>query len=316
MRTATFVIAGVVLVLARPVLAWNGFGHMVIAAAAYEKLTPAAKARAASLLKRNPQYGDWIAGAPADQRDQVAFVVAATWADWIKRDPGHTADGLGNGEHPDPSHAAEARQNIGYADTLQHRYWHFVDRPFSRDHTPTHPPDFVNAQTEIATLEAALADPAETEDIKSYDLVWLLHLVGDVHQPLHCVSRFDRAQPDGDQGGNLVLLSSASTPDQIKLHFLWDSLLGTENENYGAAIAEATKLEPAPAPLGRIADENVWIRESFEAARSAVYVPPVGPEGGPYRLTASYERHARALAVKRAALAGARLAHLLNGVLK
>jgi len=78
---------------------------------------------------------------------------------------------------------------------LRHKYWHFVDKPFSKDGT-THFPELPipNAQTQIDAFRAVLASNAD-DALKSYDLVWLLHLVGDVHQPLHASSRVSRAAP-------------------------------------------------------------------------------------------------------------------------
>jgi hypothetical protein len=41
-------------------------------------------------------------------------------------------------------------------------------------------------------------------------LTWLFHLVGDVHQPLHCTAVYSERFPDGDKGGNLALIRSPS----------------------------------------------------------------------------------------------------------
>ncbi|WP_292670232.1 S1/P1 nuclease [Mesorhizobium sp.] len=64
-----------------PALAWWDGGHMQIAAVAYSKLTPQAKAKADALIKLNPDYQIWIAGVPDDKKAQYAFVHAAVWAD-------------------------------------------------------------------------------------------------------------------------------------------------------------------------------------------------------------------------------------------
>jgi hypothetical protein len=87
-----------------------------------------------------------------------------------------------------------AARNIGYADKLRHQYWHYLDPPFSPDGTAVRPPDLVNALTQITVLKAVLASNAR-DNVKSYDLVWLIHLVGDAHQPLHPTSRFTAADP-------------------------------------------------------------------------------------------------------------------------
>src|ERR1051326_8990127 len=71
--------------------AWFSFGHMAVAYVAYQKLTPQKKLRVAQLLKKNPYYKTkWQAlipaGTPADQRDLMLFMIAATWPDEIKSD--------------------------------------------------------------------------------------------------------------------------------------------------------------------------------------------------------------------------------------
>jgi hypothetical protein len=152
---------------------------MVVAYIAYRNLTPETRSRIDTLLKRN-DYASWIKGVAKNQKGLVAFVKAATWPDCIKQatcQPGYKSDG---GDIPlgDPTDA----QNIGYADKLMHKYWHFVDTPFEAGATGQ-PPKVPNAQTEIELLMQAISS-AESDDIKSYDVVWLEHLVGDVHQPL------------------------------------------------------------------------------------------------------------------------------------
>ncbi|HEY3253946.1 MAG TPA: S1/P1 nuclease, partial [Polyangiaceae bacterium] len=201
----TAVTLGVVLFSAR-VRAWNDFGHMEVAAVAYKSLTPKTKKRVALLLPLNPSYPNWIVGVRPEDKNRVAFLRAATWADAIKS----SRSGYKTGTK-DPQTAATAGQNLGYADTFAHAYWHFVDQPFSQDGTALVQPSVPNAATQISLFRATLAAPV-SDDLKSYDLVWLLHLVGDVHQPLHCVSRFDQADPSGDRGGNNVSITGNAQP--------------------------------------------------------------------------------------------------------
>jgi hypothetical protein len=146
---------------------------MEIAATAWSKLTPAARMQASRLLKLNPMYTSWTNGVPAQQRDQVAFMLAATWPDAIKHLDDYHADGPANGERPPPG--PQAWQNIGYADKSMHKYWHFINELFSPDGTPLHGPEAPNAQTQIAAFRAKPADPTTPDDVKSYGLVWLLH---------------------------------------------------------------------------------------------------------------------------------------------
>jgi hypothetical protein len=294
-----------------PAFAWFKFGHMEIAAFAWSRLDAPVQAAAARLLKLNPMYPLWVNGAADSDRDRIAFIKAAVWADDIKDAASYTSDG----DRPPPG--PQASQNIGYADHLMHKYWHFVDTPFSPDGTKLVRAAKPNAQTQIAAFRTALSDPKKSDEIRSYDLVWLLHLVGDVHQPLHATSRFTKTQRTGDQGGNLVEIDCGAGCDDAKLHFFWDDAPGLGKDDSPEEAAAAAKLLPEPDPrLASIANEATWIRESFQAARKLAYAPPVGVGRGPFPLSDEYKSRAKEVADQRAALAGARLATLLTAALK
>ena len=302
--------------------AWGGIGHMTVAYAAYEKLTPRAKARVRDLLKLNPDYANWEkqipAGTSADDHDRMIFIIASVWADDIKGDQKYSDDGTDGGNTPG---GAASSQNIGYSDLLRHKYWHFVDTPFSPDQTPLPATPAPNAQTQIIAFRAVLAS-AQPDELKSYDLVWLLHLVGDVHQPLHAVNRITKANPKGDAGGNRVKLFGDATPN---LHSYWDDLPGFEckfcNDKVqcvNRATVLGKTLPPVPAKDARNTDAASWIRESFELARTKVYRDPIGAEDQLYTIVpgSPYETEAYKLAMMRVALASARLAQVLNDELK
>jgi S1/P1 Nuclease len=313
--------------------AWDDFGHMVVAAVAYEqiKATPVVRAKVDTLIKLNPQYGVWTVGVPAAQRGQVAFLMAARWADAIKGDPAYSNDGSNNGETPvEPV----ASQNIGYKDKNRHKYWHYKDIGFSTDNTPVEPAKVPNVQTQIERFRATLAFKPATQDLKSYDLVWLLHLVGDAHQPLHATSRFTQDEPHGDIGGNTVRVScataavpaaeAASPPPVIdaaaacpnKLHAFWDDALGQQKDT-SSAITRAQTLPAAPSALAGITNVDTWLQESLALAQQDVYVGPVGAQGtGPYVLDAAYAANAETQSAQRVALAGTRLARLILAALK
>jgi hypothetical protein len=290
---------------------------MEVAAAAYKRLTPRTRKNVARLLKINPRYSNWVVGARSGDVDRAAFMRAATWADSIKIDPRYKDD---------TQAAANAGPNAGYGDLLKHASWHFIDQPFSPDGTPLIPAAAPNVATQIPALRAGLASPDTNDDVKSYDLVWLLHLVGDVHQPLHCVSRYDAEDREGDRGGNLVKIIGNTQPPVCddprycpfgppnQLHALWDSILGS-GYAVGPVEQAAERLPKPDVKLAAVADEKVWIQEGLELAQSAVYVLPIGVGDGPFSVTPQYQKAAVALGEKRVALAGARLANLLNDVL-
>ena len=299
--------------------AWNDKGHMMVAFLTYQQLTQPVRNRVAVLLALNPRFNTWKnmipASTPAADRPALLFAIAATWPDHIKFDSTFSDDGSQNGNRPD---GASSSQNTGYADKLRHKYWHFIDKPFSRDGTPLPAIPDPNAESRIHLFRAVLALPGTSQDpLKSYDLVWLLHVVGDVHQPLHAVARVRAAQPDGDGGGNLVKVCAKApcSGNTIKLHGFWDGLPGPE-QDVATAAAAATLLTAPPAAKAAILDEHEWISESFDLAQGEVYRSPIGAGAGTFTLTAAYRTNARRLMEKQVALAGARLAGLLNAELK
>ena len=301
--------------IAQPALAWNDRGHMSVGYVAYKRLKPATRDRVNVLLKLNPKYSEWAAkvdqqshNASVEDKNLMIFMLATVWADNIKRDKNYKQDGTQGGNRPEGS--PDPGRNTGYGDLLMHKYWHFIDTPFSTDGTPLPPVPTPNALERIALFRTVLAS-SSPDELKSYDLVWLLHIVGDVHQPLHASTRVSQANPDGDAGGNLVKLDCK----KCELHFFWDNLLGTQND-LQTVVKGARKLPKAKAALVGKRDEKEWAAESFQEARQIVYAPPVGPDDGPYTLSLEYKKRAGKLAKQRVALAGARLAKLLNEELK
>jgi hypothetical protein len=301
-------IAVLFLVVCGKALAWNSVGHMAVAYTAYQQMSPTERTRVAVLLKLNPYYPKWLsfipAGtSPADQ-DTYVFMMAATWPDEIRADQSYSGnDNIPKGELPS--------LNDGYTAKQRHEYWHFVDTPFSLDGTVLPPVPVPTIVQKITVFRAALAT-GEPDPLKSYDLVWLLHLVGDVHQPLHGTTRISRAKPHGDAGGNLVLVQGPSQ----NLHAFWDDILGVGyTQNFMAAVKVGQAL-PAPDP-SLVGDdlEGDWAAESFSLAKSNVYVTPIGAGLGTYDPTGTYTTDAQQLAEKRIALAGARLAKLLKEAL-
>jgi hypothetical protein len=286
------------LALAAPAAAWNGRGHMIVAAKAWQALSPSSRTAVGRLLRLNPMYKQWTAGVSAADRDRAAFVRSATWPDDIKSAPGYVND------HDDAG--PNGARNIGYADCDQHRYWHFKDGPFSTDGTPLEQPREPNAETQIRAFTAALGSPSISDDVKSYDLVWLIHLLGDVHQPLHAASRFSADAPHGDRGGNSVKVCDPQCGHN--LHAAWDDSLGNGGDAQ-AAVAAAAALPSTPPGSD---DPSVWLSESLDLAKTVAYGPPVGQGTGPFTLSPAYQAQVRQTAQMRASLAGARLAALID----
>lgn len=291
------------LMLNQPACAWNHFGHMTVACVCYEKLTPPVKRRVNELVKLNPLYSDWVQQVSQTQedKDEQLFMLAATWPDLIKQRPGYTNDAPGS---------PESYNNIGYADKNMHRSWHFVYYPYSQDHTPLPALPTPNAETQIAKFQQVLSSPA-ADDLKSYDLCYLVHIVGDVHEPLHCITRVTKSSPKGDGGGHDVQLTDSAK----ELHNYWDSALGP-NAPPATAIPLAKSLGKANTRLAAVSDVHQWTSESHKIAIDNIYQKPIGPGNGPYSLTDRYKRMTTKITREGAELAGERLANWLNQNLK
>lgn len=302
-----------ILVSSVPSYGWWDLGHMAVAYVAYQKLTPQKRDRVDVLLRMNPDLGNWLQLIPpgtskADERMMI-FMIAATWPDRIKNDTRYQDDGTEGGNVPDgqPTNS----QNLGYEDLFLHKYWHFVDVPFTQDGTKLPGIPVPNAKTQIKVFRSVLASNS-SDALKSYDLAWLLHVVGDVHQPLHCIARHGKTQPHGDAGGNFVKL--CAPPCKDALHGFWDGLPG-ESDNPVDAIKSAKQLPKANKNLAGKLNARVWINESFWL-RKYVYGKPIELGGGPFTITDAYRKRAKAIASQRVALAGARLGNILNKELK
>jgi hypothetical protein len=301
--------------------AWNNIGHMTVAYIAWRNLAPAERTRVTALIKLNPLYSQWAALIPATtsekQRDMYLFMIAATWADQIKSDStDFTCNGAANTN--DPPAGEDPSLNTGYSDTCMHKYWHFLDVRYAPDGTTPVPVAVPtpNAEQKIDAFAQAI-HTTEADDLKSYDLVWLEHLIGDIHQPLHTVTRFSAAHPTGDAGGNDVVI----TGPQKELHAYWDDILGDRTTSLytDAQLAKSigSKLK---TPKGAAADDVLtadWVTESVKSAETDVYMnPPIGPEWGPYTTTDAYQANALAVAKVRIALAGKRLAEVIKADLQ
>jgi hypothetical protein len=295
-----------------PVYGWNNRGHMMVAAVAYQRLDQPTKNRVYSLLLLNPDVGEWFELIPAGTSDKnrrmMIFMIAATWPDRIKGNPDYFTDGPSNGNLPPTD--GTANNNIGYDDLARHKYWHFVDVPFTSDNSEL--PELVtpNAQTRINDFRAVLSSTTSSKRLKSYDLSWLLHLVGDIHQPLHCTTRVSSDHPEGDAGGNLVFLNGSPS----NLHSFWDGILGggASSDPVAAKAAAATLPLPSPAAVNDLNIQH-WVNDGFSDAKIFAYKnPPIGLDSGPFSPTVAYRNAAKNLARKRIALAGARLAKILN----
>jgi hypothetical protein len=296
--------------------AWNFVTHRVIAAIAYDRLTPTTRARVDALIKRHPDYARFVKDAPADEpgRARSAFIEAAVWADQIRNDSRFYDESQ---RDPTPTPAIP-----GFPNMQRHSGWHFIDQPFSQDGTPLEPATAPNIVTGLEQVTAELARPGRTESEQAYDLVWLIHLAGDIHAPLHCVSRFSAGQPKGDVGGNLVFVTGGNSREAITLHKYWDDAIGTDTSP-GWVASTAREIENSRA--GRADDPQplqfspaAWAQESLNIANKEIY--SFGNDSGslehPLTLPPGYAERAKTLAEAQVVTAATRLSAFLNLRLK
>ncbi len=321
--------------------AWGNRGHQLVALIGYLNLNPDVRATVDNLIKGNPCYSEFqkaVSTIPAADQNAAIFMLAATWPDRIKltapmsktpydcqsgftfnaKDGGVGADGRFSVDIP-PSGAA-ASQNIGYQDDRRHQYWHFIDTPISLDGTATAPAYPANVLTEWQLLTKALGS-GEAACLESYDLVWVEHLTGDMHQPLHDAEGYSSALPHGDEGGNAVKICSASGKCNTELHAYWDDLPGSD-ASLTATLTLGKTMNKQAAPDAATIDldhpEN-WAAAATALAKSDAYAPPFNKgvaQVNASNISADYHNKAEGDMKQQIFLAGHRLAALLNQNLK
>ena len=305
MRTRTAIVALVALgTLPAPARAWDEIGHRVIARIAWECMSPEARAKAIALLLAAPEDSELPAMLPDDdrppaERGRELFEVAASWADEI-RDSGR------------PSHR------------YHQPTWHYVNF-FWLQETPGGPavdldrPLTGELLAQLQRLSLMVADPVRPDAQRALDLAWLLHLVGDLHQPLHSSARVTAADPEGDRGGNTFGLG-----EHGNLHSYWDGVLRerfprVEEETDAAYVGRIASVLMGEYPrasfaaeLAEPADFEAWAREGLAVAQRAVYPAYLERDAPP---PARYLDEVYAAAAPRIALAGYRLAGVLEALL-
>lgn len=303
MRLLRFVTA--ILALALPAAAWNFSGHRIVAEISYQRLTPQTRLRVDEMMRRHPDFEAITKEAPADPdaRAHYAFVWAASWPDQILSDSRFYDPGRADSQPTPPL--------PGFPDMQRHPTWHYYDIPISGDGTPVLQQAPPHLMTELPRLLGEIATASSMQ--APYDLPWLVHLVGDSHQPLHATSRYLKSQPKGDAGGNFVFVQGGPT-----LHSLWDNAAAPRDLSYEDVVRYAREIEAEnPQDLGSL-DPKDWIRESFELDKSTVYTfgLETGTKNDPLVMPPDYEEKAKSIARQRVALAGYRLAAVLNRLLQ
>jgi hypothetical protein len=155
--------AAILIFAAAPAAAYNRASHMISAAVAYHALkadSPQTLEKTIALLKQHPDYGKFkLDVVAADDRDLYLFMLAARWPDDIR----------GNRIYDNPQ-------------------WHYINFPIKPDGQPdavhTKPPADENILKALEQQAAVVRGTGPAAD-KAVAICWVLHLIGDLHQPLH-----------------------------------------------------------------------------------------------------------------------------------
>jgi S1/P1 Nuclease len=281
----------VVLTSPRPATAWGDEGHNVIALIAEHYLNPSVRAKVARLLA-------------ADTDSLTAHDIAseATWADKYRDSDRDTT-------------------KIRYQATWR---WHFVDIELSQPdlaaacfgHPPLPPgipaskgPPQACVVDKINQFAAELGDPATGAPEQLLALKFLLHFVGDLHQPLH-------ASDDHDAGGNKKLVAGEGLRPG-NLHHYWDvefveGLGAAPGQVAAALIGQISEAQRQGWSSGTPAD---WAMEAFALARRDAYGLLPLHDHGTFPLPSSYTEQAERDVAVQLSRAGVRLAFVLNRAL-
>lgn len=281
-----------VLTTAPNAFAWSHLGHWLVGDLAQPLLTPAAQAQVTALLQGEPT--PTLAG-------------VASWADELR---GSDAD------------LAKKTSK-----------WHYVDLDPERcDYQP--PRDCPDGNCVMAAIDAqrkVLADTTQPTEARRDALKFLVHFIGDVHQPLHAGARQD-AEGNTDAGGNKyqISLRTAVTPQSrgakrgvpgepipTNLHSVWDyyelesALLSPEK--YAARLRQDGIAPISPEALESPAD---WAIESCKGINAQGLYPRDDDGQWQHKLGGAYLDAKRPYAEARIRTAAERLAAVLNQTLK
>ena len=267
--------------------AWNAAGHRLAATIAWQQMSPASQRFIAVALSRHPDYDRWAEKARSTAAAAI-FAEASTWPDDIRRDPRFYNEGR----------EAATPALPGLSDVARHKNWHYVDL----DVTGKTKEGELDRQ--IERLSQLLRSTRKNEQI-TYALPWLMHLVVDMHQPLH-VGR------QGDGGGNHVEIENPFNKRLpfSNLHTYWDDLPGPpwlRGQRLEKNVARLRENYPPPEQ-GNIA---LWRDESH---RLLAQVYPKTDGSLLPMITDEFQQQSREIANRRIVDAGYRLGRLLESI--
>lgn len=293
------------------VYGWDDVGHKTTAYIAWQRMSPAAREAVIKILRSAPEDSNLSAfymgyGPESDEMKKLEFfMLVSSWADIVR------------------DRAFEVRQKNYHKGN-----WHYDDTFWKQVGDKTEVlTGFEEGGVAVARLEEfdkVIRNPSATDKEKAIAIAWIMHVTGDIHQPLHTSARVTDKEPKGDQGGNLFLLTPDGTPreNQRNLHSFWDGIVGRSvpfeadmcERDYIVSVARRVmKKYPYDSLSGglKLGDYQDWQQESFKLNASDVFTPDLVRFQAP---SDKYRKNAFRISERQLALAGYRLGETLNRV--
>jgi hypothetical protein len=188
--------------------------------------------------------------------------------------------------------------------------WHYVNQPVFLG-VPERPIPIRGDLLRAINLNTRIVkDPALAPSERAIALSWLIHLIGDIHQPLHAANGYSSGFPQGDRGGGRFKVRLGQ--EDTDLHTFWDSAGGLFWKGANRQrLPELVGSWPASYPPGEnsaIRAPRAWAEESRTLAAATVY-PGVTERAA---LAPDYIATARHVSQRRITLAGYRLASYIE----
>ena len=280
-----------------PAAAWDNRGHRVIGELAYDRLQaidPAAVQTVVAVMTRHPdkaRFDHSLAGLSGETRSRRMFGLMARWPDDIRK----TA-----WDHPDWHYALKVVNGWTRLD------WYTAGA----------------AEDQWAANLATARDVRALPQDRAVALCWLLHIGGDLHQPLHRGHRLDGNWLKTDRAGTIAYVRRAPGQKTMDLHQLWDGVFDPTGTGGGDEDGDVERLRIAFTPranaIGSARSFHDWIGESETLARNLAYTGPAllathtAVDAPP--MTIAYISMLRRTAERRVIEAGARIGETIRGL--
>ena len=295
--------------------AWNDYGHIAIAEVAYRNLNTTTKNNVDNLT--NIIFRDALPPIVAKElKDHTAKLYVSDFAklaivlDIIRTDTVSLSEFFHTLNSIIPEELTSKREsNLGSMHYSNDYYLH------AESHCQYKKPDDAHAQWIIEQIQN-IAPNAENKYLASALLTISMHVIADIHQPLHNISRAEKDCQD-DMGGNYACLSDERTSDNScvdSLHKAWDRGLGVfdlsgDFQDVLKKLSNRYSQLKSKSERKYLANNVVgeWILESRQ------YAVQIYDGFSPnQKLTAEYTQKGQNIALNRAATASHRLKHFLE----